>query len=206
MGEIESRLSASSSSLISPGSASSSTDQLVRQVSRVLFLISNPSDRLEDEFILFEEIQYLPRKYGLTLTATPVTVFPAMYFSTEKLKYEPEAFTEGDIREFLGRLVWRLKIPRECVIAMVAYLMRVGEMGQALRQESWRPMILASIVLSLKMWKDVPYLNSSVSRTLSLYSLRSLNSMEVLMARYMEWRLIINPAEYESVLCRVEEC
>lgn len=184
-------------------SRSSFSDSTVTQLSRFLYQIADRSPHSSLDFALFNEADYLPRKYALRLVPFPTGLIPALFFTSEQFKYKPESFSEADIAAFLTTLNCRLRISTECLLATAVYLDRAMDKGLELKARTWRPMLLACLVLSMKLWRDQPYLNSAVAVTCDLYSLRALNLMEIRMARYLEWELHINPEEYTRVSSRV---
>ena len=184
-------------------SRTSFSDSTVTQLSRFLYQIADRSPHSSPDLTLFNEADYLPRKYALHLTSVPTGLFPGLFFTSEQFKYRPESFSEADIAGFLTNLNYRLRISTECLLATAVYLNRVLDKGLEFQPRTWRPMLLACLVLSMKLWRDQPYLNSAVAYTCDLYSLRALNAMEMLMARYLEWKLHINPEEYARVSGRV---
>lgn len=153
--------------------------------------------------MLFNEIDYLPRKYALRVSALPAGVLPVLLFTSGMLEYHPEPFSEADIVAFLSKLNYRLHISTECWLAMAVYLVRTLERGLDFQPQTWRPMLLACLVLSLKLWRDQPYLNSAVAVTCDLYSVRAVNAMEMLMARFLQWELHINAEEYAKLSSQV---
>jgi hypothetical protein len=155
------------------------------------------------DLVLFNEIDYLPRKYALRVSALPAGLFPMLLFTSDILEYHPEPFSEADIVAFLSKLNHRLHISTECWLAMAVYIVRTLEKGLELQPQTWRPMLLACLVLSLKLWRDQPYLNSAVAVTCDLYSVRAVNAMEMLMARFLEWELHINAEEYAKLSSQV---
>lgn len=174
-------------------------DSTVLQLSRFFCQIAECAPRAGDEFVLFDEKDFLPRKYAVRVSSAPNGLFPLTIYSTRWCYYEVEPFTESDIVSFLNKLQSRLQISKECFLATAVYLHRAQNSGLEIMPRNWRPVLLACLILSLKLWRDRPYLNSAVAITCELYSLRAINALELLMVKFLEWRLHIDSEEYRRL-------
>lgn len=172
-------------------------------MSRFLYQLADMSPSTSQDIVLFNEIDYLPRKYAIRVQPVSAGILPMLSFTANMLEYHPEPFSEADIVAFLSKLNHRLHISTECWLAVAIYIVRIHGKGLELQPQTWRPMLLACLVLSLKLWRDQPYLNSAVAITCDLYSIRAVNAMESLMARFLQWELHINSEEYARLSSQV---
>jgi hypothetical protein len=83
-----------------------------------------------------------------------------------------------------------------CCLVYVDRLEAASEEGVMLHARSWRPIILASMLLASKMWHDISYWNSDFSTICPMFTVNGVNALEKMLLSLLQYKSVISRETY----------
>lgn len=102
-----------------------------------------------------------------------------------------------EIYDFMRTLFRKAALSSECSIVCLIYVERLMEVAQVpLVAITWRPIVLAGLLLASKVWQDLSSWNVEFSEIYPQFSLQSINRLERLVVNHLKWDLYISSSLY----------
>lgn len=129
----------------------------------------------------------------------PKVLFPwvGSVFIQRKIKCRCPMPEYETILKFLRSIFSKLGLNTESCIICLVYIDRLKERNSLLiSQENWRPVILAILLVSSKVWDDISVWNVEFAECFPIFGLKMINQMERTMLEALDYQLYISSSEY----------
>jgi hypothetical protein len=101
------------------------------------------------------------------------------------------------VYEFIKSIFSTLGLNTESCIICLVYIDRLKERNSiVLTRNNWRPVILAILIVTSKVWDDVSVWNIEFAECFPIFHIKSINLMERLMLEALDYNLYISSSQY----------
>ena len=141
---------------------------------------------------MFHEDSYRTPTYKCNMARIPMAR-PGMIYGLRKIKVIYEIPSETEIYNFGHQLFKSVQLSSECSIVCLIYVERLMEVANVpLLACTWRPIFMCGLLLASKVWQDLSSWNIEFSSVYPLFSLESINKLELNFLRNVKWDLYIS--------------
>ena len=118
---------------------------------------------------------------------------------SEKKRTRREVPTEDTIFHTIRSVFECAQIPAECLIVSLVYMERlIATTSCPVLVTSWRPILLASLILAQKVWDDRSLHNSDFSVFCPMFTLKEINFLEKKFLEMVDYDVSISASLYAS--------
>ena len=148
---------------------------------------------------LFAEENFLCPRYRYNFFHSGMSSLGSgnLYYTVDKV---PEAYHIPNLDEiyvFILNLYVKGQLSSECLIVSLIYIERLMETAHVpIVAITWRPIVLAGLLLASKVQQDIPSCNIEFSEICPQYSVSAIKSLESLVCSQLNWNLYIKSSEY----------
>ena len=148
---------------------------------------------------LFAEENFLCPRYRYNFFHSGMSSLGSgnLYYTVDKV---PEAYHIPNLDEiyvFILNLYVKGQLSSECLIVSLIYIERLMETAHVpIVAITWRPIVLAGLLLASKVQQDIPSWNIEFSEICPQYSVSAIKSLESLVCSQLNWNLYIKSSEY----------
>jgi len=144
----------------------------------------------------FQEENFVTPTYKCTMVRIPGG-FGQVICVQERIQLEYEIPSEQEIYNFAHRLFKAVQLSSECSIVCLIYIERLMETAKVpLLGTTWRPILLAGLLLASKVWQDLSSWNIEFATVYPQYGLDAINRLELLFLKKVKWDLCISSSLY----------
>lgn len=145
---------------------------------------------------VFHEKNYASPRYKVTTYRLPLTWMGFQYtMHRADEHYEPPS--TDDVYDFLSTLFVRAHLSSECSVVCLIYVERLMDKGKvSLLANTWRPILLCSMLLASKVWQDCASWNIEFNLVYPEYSLAAINALERNFVSALGWDMYITGSLY----------
>mmetsp|Transcript_5894 Transcript_5894/g.7783 ORF Transcript_5894/g.7783 Transcript_5894/m.7783 type:complete len:351 (-) Transcript_5894:740-1792(-) len=151
--------------------------------------------KLEKAEIFREDLYTIPQ-YKYTFLRTPLGLNTSFY----RVQQVPRGFEMPNVQEihdFLHTLFTKAYLSPECSIICLIYVEKIMEKGDIpILSFSWRPILLAGLLLASKVWQDLSTWNVEFNAIYPEFMLEKINILEGIFLKYIKWDLYISSKLY----------
>ena len=165
----------------------------------ILFRDGSPGSRRNMEWeYKFDIDNFLSRKYNIVMPFNPISVCAAPYVIKQSKQrsqcYRPSL---SHIIKFVTQIFNKLHLNVESSIVSLIYTERLmDKLHISLTSRNWRPIVIAGILTSTKVWDDLSAWNVEFSNLLPMLSLQAINKLEGIYLTALDYDLYISSSEY----------
>jgi len=152
---------------------------------------------------LFDESTFVSHEWQTLYPMALPSTSPITYFHTSEILLRIKFPTREEVRDFLLGFVNRAAVTHECIIILLIYVERLLEGGVMLMSFNWKPVLLAALLVSAKMWEDKCRWNVEFVRVVPEYTVMAINQLETEFCRFLDFRFHINGADYARYYFRL---
>lgn len=140
----------------------------------------------------FQEENFVTPRFHCTMIRIPGT-FGQVICVQEKIQPEYDIPSEQEIYEFAHQLFKSVQLSSECSIVCLIYIERLMETAKVpLLGTTWRPILLAGLLLASKVWQDLSSWNIEFATVYPQFGLDAINRLELLFLKKVKWDLCIS--------------
>eukprot|EP01031_Cornospumella_fuschlensis_P027841 gene27841-33622_t len=144
----------------------------------------------------FDQALFVVPQYVYQFVRVPVARLGFLY-GIHKLQESYSTPSYQDIHDFLRDLFINGQLSAECSIVCLIYVERLMELAHVpLVSRTWRPCLLCALLLASKVWQDLSSWNVEFADIYPQFSLESINKLEALFCKEIEWNLNISSSMY----------
>jgi len=152
-------------------------EEIVRCMAKALFYAIKGSHNSREDGEPFNEERYAIVKYPFNVTKAN---FPS----------------ERVILTFLVHLFNAVDISAESGVMCMVYIDRLHQKGIQLQPNNWRRVILASTIISCKMWEQLSVWNTDFQKAFPLMTIDDLNFLEKSILQALDYSVHLKGSEY----------
>merc|ERR1719355_263820 len=97
---------------------------------------------------------------------------------------------------------WHLR-PEVAVVTLVYAERFEAVSGIAVTADNWQRLAVTCMMLASKVWDDDSFENAEFAKACPLYSVDEINSMERVMLKLLDYKVLVNGSEYASTYFRL---
>ncbi|MCQ2818112.1 MAG: cyclin-Y [archaeon] len=141
------------------------------------------------------------------------------YFNEEKyIKESPNEFnkenienihkmpTLDDIHKFIEALFNCVQFAPECCVIALIYINRIISLtGLCLTATNWRPLVFISLMVSQKIWDDVPLSNKDFSSFYSFFDKQQVNTLEMKFLEMIQYNVFVELSTFMFFYLNLKE-
>jgi hypothetical protein len=140
----------------------------------------------------FQEENFVTPRFHCTMVRIP-GAFGQVICVQEKIQLEYDIPSEQEIYEFAHQLFKSVQLSSECSIVCLIYIERLMETAKVpLLGTTWRPILLAGLLLASKVWQDLSSWNIEFATVYPQFGLDAINRLELLFLKKVKWDLCIS--------------
>ena len=127
---------------------------------------------------------------------SPLYAEPSLHSDKRKKREVP---SEDTIFHSIRSIYECARFPQECLIISMVYIERLVAMSRAaILVTSWRPILLAALVLAQKVWDDRSLHNIDFSVFCPMFTLKEINHLEKKFLELIDYDVSVNMSVYAS--------
>jgi hypothetical protein len=144
----------------------------------------------------FDEEQYTSPQYAYHFIRAPICRI-GFLCTIREIKHDPIPPSLIEIYTFLCDLFEKAQLSAECSIVCLIYVERLMANAKVpLLSTTWRPCLLCGMLMASKVWQDLSSWNSEISQIYPQFSLQSINQLEMVFCKEIQWDLYISSQDY----------
>jgi len=152
---------------------------------------------------LFAENIYVKSEWSCSFPLVMPTTSPITFFHASEIPLQIKFPSREEIHALLHSIVSRASLAQECMIILLIYVERLIHGGVMLLPSNWKPVVLASLLISSKMWEDLSRWNIEFRQCTPEYSQQAINKLEIQFCQFLDFRLHISAADYARYYFRL---
>jgi len=145
---------------------------------------------------LFHEGAFLSRPWNLVFPALLPSTCPVTIFHAEHAPVHFDFPRLEEITAFLERFLDGALLSSECAVILLIYVQRLVAKNITMTHFNWKPVLLAALLVSSKMWEDTCHWNVEFAEVAWEYPLKAINQLEARFCLVLDFRFHINGADY----------
>eukprot|EP01038_Epipyxis_sp_PR26KG_P007391 gene7391-10072_t len=166
---------------------------------RIATFVKTPTADNE-QFIIqmnkFAEDLFITPQYVYQFVRAPISRVGFLY-GIKKLSGDIAIPELSVVHEFISNLFIKAQLSAECSIVCLIYVERLMEVANVpLVGKNWRPILLCGLLLASKVWQDLSSWNIEISQVYPQFSLKSINKIEMVFCKEIQWMLYISRTAY----------
>jgi len=165
-----------------------------------LFLTVSKSDHFHEAFILFT-IKYYNQYDSIILDLQEPS---ATEFNTQDLRISIPQYIKGLARQMMRRHAF---IKPQFLLCSIIYMERIRKKTARglIGHQTIRRFIIILLMISQKMWDDIPWNNAYFSSISGSYDLSLINNLELEILNILDYKLIITHNEFKQYLAMAND-
>lgn len=154
---------------------------------------------IHDRILQGEHMPFVPESHYFSEENNPIYVEPEPNANNDKKKKKREPPSEETIFYTIRSVYDCARFPAECLIISLVYMERLMAVSSIqLSVTSWRPIFLAALIVSQKVWDDRSLHNIDFSVFCPMFTLKEINHLEKKFLELISYDVSVNSSLYAS--------
>jgi len=154
---------------------------------------------IHDRIMQGEHMPFVPESHYFSEENNPIYAEPDLNANNENKKKKREPPTEETIFYTIRSVYECARFPAECLIISLVYMERLIAVSSIpLSVTSWRPILLAALIVAQKVWDDRSLHNIDFSVFCPMFTLKEINHLEKKFLELIGYDVSVNSSLYAS--------